>query len=57
MFAVDFTTGAETCIPLEAALVNEAIAYYQTAGDVFKRGVYKKLDGSAQFLLRLSYGC
>jgi phosphoglycerol transferase MdoB-like AlkP superfamily enzyme len=42
MFSVDFITGTQTAIPLEDSLINEAIAYYQTAGYLFKRGLYKK---------------
>jgi hypothetical protein len=42
MFSVDFTTGAESKIPLEDSLVNEAIAYYQTASYLFKKGLYEK---------------
>ncbi|HTE12468.1 MAG TPA: LTA synthase family protein, partial [Chitinophagaceae bacterium] len=42
MFTVDFITGAQTKIPLEDSLVNEAIAYYQTASYLFKHGLYKK---------------
>jgi phosphoglycerol transferase MdoB-like AlkP superfamily enzyme len=42
MFKVDFTTGTEIKIPLEDSLVNEAIAYYQTASYLFKHGLYKK---------------
>ena len=39
MFTVDFITGIQTKIPLEDSLVNEAIAYYQTASYLFKKGV------------------
>jgi phosphoglycerol transferase MdoB-like AlkP superfamily enzyme len=42
MFAVNFITGEQTKIPLEDSLVNEAIAYYQTASYLFKKGLYKK---------------
>jgi hypothetical protein len=40
--SVDFTTGAETKIPLEDSLVNEAISYLQTASYLFKKGLYEK---------------
>jgi phosphoglycerol transferase MdoB-like AlkP superfamily enzyme len=42
MFQVDFTSGKETKIPLEDSLVNEAIAYYQTASYLFTHNLYKK---------------
>ena len=42
MFRVDFTTGTQIKIPIEDSLVNEAIAYYQTASYLFKHGLYKK---------------
>ncbi|MEP7278177.1 MAG: LTA synthase family protein [Bacteroidota bacterium] len=42
MFAVDFTTGVQTQIPLEDSLVNEAIAYYQTASYLFNHHLYNK---------------
>jgi len=42
MFRVDFVTGTQTAIPLEDSLVNEAIAYYQTASYLFRNGLYKK---------------
>jgi phosphoglycerol transferase MdoB-like AlkP superfamily enzyme len=42
MFQVDFTNGKETKIPLEDSLVNEAIAYYQTASYLFTHNLYKK---------------
>ncbi|MEO5682032.1 MAG: sulfatase-like hydrolase/transferase [Chitinophagaceae bacterium] len=42
MFSVDFVTGLQTKIPLEDSMVNEAIAYYQTASYLFKKGLYKK---------------
>ena len=42
MFAVDFVKGTQTNIPLEDSLVNEAIAWYQTASYLFKKGGYKK---------------
>lgn len=42
MFKVDFTNGAEIKIPLEDSLVNEAIAYYQTASYLFRHNLYKK---------------
>ncbi len=42
MFKVDFTNGTEIKIPLEDALVNEAIAYYQTASYLFRHNLYKK---------------
>ncbi|HTL08559.1 MAG TPA: sulfatase-like hydrolase/transferase [Chitinophagaceae bacterium] len=42
MFSVDFITGAQTKIPLEDSLVNEAITWYQTASYLFKKGAYKK---------------
>jgi phosphoglycerol transferase MdoB-like AlkP superfamily enzyme len=42
MFKVDFKTGEEIKIPLEDALVNEAIAYYQTASYLFNKNLYKK---------------
>jgi len=42
MFKVDFVSGTQSAIPLEDSLVNEAIAYYQTASYLFNKGLYKK---------------
>ncbi|MEO5591611.1 MAG: hypothetical protein ABIR15_23125 [Chitinophagaceae bacterium] len=41
MFTADFVTGLQTKIPLENSLVNKAIAYYQMAGYLFKKNLYK----------------
>jgi phosphoglycerol transferase MdoB-like AlkP superfamily enzyme len=42
MFSVDFVTGKQSAIPVDNALVNEAIAYYQTASYLFKMNGYNK---------------
>jgi phosphoglycerol transferase MdoB-like AlkP superfamily enzyme len=42
MFRVNFITGEETKIRLEDSLVNEAIAYYQTASYLFNKSMYLK---------------
>ncbi len=42
MFSVDFNSGKEIKIPIEDSLVNEAIAYYQTASYLFTHNLYKQ---------------
>jgi phosphoglycerol transferase MdoB-like AlkP superfamily enzyme len=42
MFKVDFKTGEETRIEVDEKLLNEAIAYYQTASYLFKNNLYKR---------------
>ncbi len=42
MFKVNFNTGAEEKIPVDTSLLNEAIAYYQTASYLYKHNLYKK---------------
>jgi len=42
MFKVDFKTGEEVKIPVDEKILNEAIAYYQTASYLFKKNLYKK---------------
>lgn len=42
MFAVNFADGSSKKIPLEDSLVNEAIAYYQSASYLFKNKLYKR---------------
>lgn len=42
MFKVDFNIGTEEKIPVDTSLLNEAIAYYQTASYLYKHNMYKK---------------
>ena len=42
MFAVNFTDGSSTKIPVEDSLVKEAVAYYQSASYLFRNKLYKK---------------
>ncbi|HET9056539.1 MAG TPA: LTA synthase family protein [Chitinophagaceae bacterium] len=42
MFSVNFNDGSSQKIPMETPIVEEAIAYYQTASYLFKNKLYKK---------------
>jgi len=44
MYRPDFKTGEVTRIPIDSALVNEAISYFQTASYLFGHDMYNKDD-------------